>query len=97
MARALAGPELLEACGGEAFVLEQLVICGNRILHAVAAADLSAFMCRHQRCSPRQGGFRSPRAYANTRSAILSSTQRKLSSLIEKLSKSGAGFRKSIA
>ena len=46
---------------------------------------------------PRQGGLASPSAYEITRSLIFSSTQPKFASLIEKLSKSGAGFRKSIA
>src|SRR5206468_976271 len=88
----------LGAGSGEMLVLEQRVVGGDGVSHTrVGLGDGERWTYFHQRCSPRQGGCASPRAYASTRSHILSSTQPKLSSLIEKLSKSGAGLRKSIA
>src|SRR6185295_5188771 len=53
--------------------------------------------CFHQRWSPFHGGVAASVAYEITRSLIFSSTQLKLSSLMENESKSGAGLRKSIA
>ena len=75
-------------------VLEERVIGDERI---GSSAPPRYRTCRHQRCSLCHGGVASPMAYAMTRSLIFSRTQAKLSCLIEKLSKSGAGFRKSIA
>src|SRR3989475_2296496 len=76
-------------------VLEQLVVGDER--RQRRASLIRYRTCRHHRCSPFHGGVASPVAYEMTRSLIFSSTHAKLSSLIEKLSKSGAGFRKSIA
>src|SRR5207247_10534512 len=73
-------------------LLEEAVVGVRR-----GRGQLGLWMCPHHRCSPRHGGSACPSAYRMTRSLIRSRTHRKLSSLIEKLSKSGAGLRKSIA
>src|SRR4029077_5233151 len=79
-------------------LFEQGVVDRDRVGHARTASLIVPFStCFHQRCSSRHGGAFSPSAYEITRSVIFSSTQRKLSSLMEKLSKSGAGLRKSMA
>src|SRR5439155_24136829 len=79
----------LQALPEDRVVLQQLVVRG--VWFHQDSTNL------HHRCSPRHGRRASPSAYRITRSLMRSSTQPKLSSLIEKLSKSGAGFRKSMA
>src|SRR5207253_5056807 len=92
---ALAFGEHGGALAREAAVLEERVVRGQPVARGGPAPP--HLTSRHHRCSPFHGGVASPVAYAMTRSVIFSSTQAKFASLIEKLSKSGAGLRKSIA
>ena len=89
---ALALRELFGAGRGRCRIREQRVP-----RHDVGRLFDHDLTCFHQRWSPFHGGVAASVAYEITRSLIFSSTQLKLSSLMENESKSGAGLRKSIA
>src|SRR5205807_3510449 len=80
----------------EARILQELVVRDQGVARGPRAPPCQR-TCRHHRCSPFHGGSACPAAYPITRSLIFSRTHSKFASLIEKLSKSGAGLSQSIA